>query len=235
MNNPITRVAVITGANRGIGLATARAMQDYGIFTILTARDVKQFSDIIDTMDPNWCHFRELDVTSEQSVVNFCEHLKQNYSRVDILINNAGVFFDQHYPLTQLPLELFNQTLQTNVYGPLSLMQKIIPLMLKNQYGRIVNISSEMGSSDSISQAGAGSYKLSKQALNTLTRLMAQEVDLAEIKINAVCPGWVRTRMGGPTAPRSVEQAVGGIMWAATLDEYGPSGGFFRDGKELNW
>jgi NAD(P)-dependent dehydrogenase (short-subunit alcohol dehydrogenase family) len=235
MNKPITRVAVITGANRGIGLATARAMQDYGFFTILTARDVKQFSDIIDSMNPQWCHFRELDVASEQSIANFCEQLKQDYSRVDILINNAGVYLDGQSPLSQLPLDIFNQTMQTNIYGPLSLMQKIIPLMLKNQYGRIVNISSGMGSSDSIAEAGAGSYKLSKQALNALTRLIAQEVDPAEIKINSVCPGWVRTRMGGPTAPRSEEQAVSGIMWAALLDEYGPTGGFFRDGKEINW
>lgn len=229
------RVAVITGANRGIGLAVAKAMQEYGIFTILTARNVNNFSDVIDEMDPNWCHFRELDVTDENSIATFCQLIRNDYTRLDILINNAGVYLDDETQLRNLDLSIFDQTLKTNVYGPLSLAQKLLPMMEKNKYGRIVNVSSGMGAHDAFDDNQAPSYKISKQALNSVTKLMAREVDSKQIKINAICPGWVRTRMGGPTAPRSVEQAVQGIMWAATIEADGPTGGFFRDGKTIQW
>ena len=128
----------------------------------------------------------------------------------------------------------FNATLETNFYGPLKLCRAFVPLMRENDYGRIVNVSSSMGSIASMGGRSAA-YKLSKTALNALTRIMADEVGKENIKVNTMSPGWVRTDMGGSNAPRSLAEGADTIVWLATLPDDGPSGGFFQDRSPIAW
>jgi NAD(P)-dependent dehydrogenase (short-subunit alcohol dehydrogenase family) len=151
-----------------------------------------------------------------------------------VLINNAGVYLDEGLKLSEEDSAILEKTMRTNLLGPFNLIHSFLPLMKKNNYGRIVNVSSGYGQMDEMDYSGAGSYKLSKLALNGLTRILASEVS-GNIKINAVCPGWVRTDMGGPNAPRSAEEAAQSILWLAELEEDGPSGGFFRNGQQISW
>jgi NAD(P)-dependent dehydrogenase (short-subunit alcohol dehydrogenase family) len=154
-----------------------------------------------------------------------------------VLVNNAGVLLDMEAAgdsLFDARLETFEQTFETNVWGPLLLSQTLIPAMKERGYGRVVNVSSGMGQ---LSDMGSGSpaYRLSKTALNALTRILAHELRSTNVLVNAVCPGWVRTDMGGPAAPRTPQQGADTITWLATLPDDGPSGGFFRDRKPIPW
>ena len=129
---------------------------------------------------------------------------------------------------------ILDRTMTTNFFGPYHVIRSFIPLMAKQGYGRIINVSSEYGAMSDISNPGVGAYKLSKFALNGLTRLVAAEIN-GDIKINAVDPGWVSSDMGGPSAPRTPKQAADSILWLATVGPKGPNGGFFRDGKRIDW
>jgi NAD(P)-dependent dehydrogenase (short-subunit alcohol dehydrogenase family) len=160
---------------------------------------------------------------------------------LDILVNNAGVFLDIHgnedaggASVFNASLETLTATLKTNLYGPLLLAQELTPLMKQQHYGRIVNISSGMGQLSEM-EGKSPAYRISKTALNALTRILAAETQGYNILVNSICPGWVRTDMGGPQAERTVEQGVSGIIWAATLPNDGPTGGFFRDGQPIPW
>lgn len=131
-------------------------------------------------------------------------------------------------------LDILDATLKTNFYGPLLLCQAFVPLMKRNKYGRIVNVSSGLGQLDSLG-SGYPAYELSKAALNALTLSMARELRGTNVLINAMCPGWVRTDMGGWHAPRSVEEGADTVVWLATLPDGGPQGGFFRDRQPIPW
>lgn len=179
--------------------------------------------------------FYPLDVTSEQSVKTFAGWLEATCKRCDVLVNNAGVMADPRGSrvLDSRPAT-YRETFETNLLGPLMLIQALVPLMKKGGYGRIVNLSSGQGQ---LSDMGAGTpaYRISKTALNALTRTCAAELSGGGILVNSVCPGWVKTDMGGPSAPRTVAQGADTAVWLATLPEGGPSGGFFRDRKPIPW
>ena len=182
-------------------------------------------------------HFERLDVTDEDSIVNLAANLEQRFGRVDVLVNNAGVFLDSSErgaSVMQVTHALLTQSMETNLYGPLRLSQALVPSMQRHNYGRIVNVSSGMGQLSEMAGQWPG-YRLSKAALNALTRILAAELNSSKILVNAVCPGWVRTDMGGPNAQRSVQEGADTIVWAATLPDGGPTGGFFRDRKALAW
>jgi NAD(P)-dependent dehydrogenase (short-subunit alcohol dehydrogenase family) len=232
------RVAVVTGANRGIGLEICRQLaRRGGVRVVLTARDQTKGKAAAGQLRDEGLEvdFHELDVTSEKSVETLAGWLEGTCKRCDILVNNAGILADPRGSrfLDSKPAT-YRQALDTNVFGPLLLSQALVPLMRKNRYGRIVNLSSGQGQ---LSDMGAGTpaYRVSKTALNALTRVLAAEFAGSGILVNSMCPGWVRTDMGGPGAPRTVEQGADTAVWLATLPDDGPNGGFFRDRKSIAW
>ena len=234
----VRRVAVVTGANRGIGLEICRQLaRRGGIRVVLTARNETKGKAATGQLRDEGLEvdFHELDVTSEQSVKTFAGWLEGTCNRCDILVNNAGIAVDPRGSrfLDSRPAT-YRQTLDTNFFGPLLLTQALLPLMKRDRYGRIVNISSGQGQ---LSDMGVGTpaYRISKTALNALTCVLAAELQGSAILVNSMCPGWVKTDMGGAGAPRTVQQGADTAVWLATLADDGPSGGFFRDRKPIAW
>ena len=234
------RAALVTGANRGIGTEIARQLARQGVMVAMGSRDTtkgKQAADILrsEGLEPAVV---QLDVTDQKSIEKAVTTTLDLFGRLDILINNAGILHDGASTdiegVSDVPAELVLQTFETNVVGPLRLIQAVLPIMREQGYGRIVNMSSGMGQLEDMGK-GAPSYRLSKTALNALTRTTAAEQGQANIKINAMCPGWVQTDMGGPNATRPVEKGAETAIWLATLKDDGPTGGFFRDMKPIAW
>jgi NAD(P)-dependent dehydrogenase (short-subunit alcohol dehydrogenase family) len=232
------RVAVVTGANRGIGFEICRQLgRRGGIRVVLTARDKKKGEDAAESLRGEGMDIdsHELDVTSEKSVITFAGWLTDACKRCDILVNNAGVMLDPRGSrVLDSQVETWRKSLETNLIGPLMLIRALAPLMKKHGYGRIVNVSSGQGQ---LSDMGVGTpaYRVSKTGLNALTRTLAAELKGSGILVNSMCPGWVKTDMGGAGAPRTVEQGADTAVWLATLPEGGPSGGFFHDRKPIAW
>jgi NAD(P)-dependent dehydrogenase (short-subunit alcohol dehydrogenase family) len=162
-----------------------------------------------------------------------CAALARRLERVDVLVNNAAIGYDTWEGAVDADLVDAQRIFDTNVFGAWRLTQALLPLLRGSRHGRIVNVSSEAGSLASMG-AGAPAYATSKAALNALTRVLAAELSRARILVNAVCPGWVATEMGG-SGGRPVAEGAASVLWAATLDDAGPSGGFFRDGRPLPW
>ncbi len=232
-------VAVVTGANRGLGRETCRQLGALGYTVILTARQEREGRAATEALHKEGfdVRFHLLDVTDEASIELLANFVRDTFGRLDVLINNAGIFPDPTPGLGNdsvlvAKLQPVRTGFETNTLGPLRLCQVLIPLM--EGKGRVVNVSSGMGQLSEMNGCCPG-YRLSKTALNALTRIFADELKNSNVKVNAVCPGWVRTDMGGPNAELSVADGAKGIVWAATLPEDGPSGGFFRDGSEIAW
>jgi NAD(P)-dependent dehydrogenase (short-subunit alcohol dehydrogenase family) len=232
-----TLTAVVTGANRGIGHEIARQMAAKGFRVVLTARDTSKGRAAAAAMKGDVA-FHALDVTNTASI----RRLVKDVGRIDVLVNNAGVYLEGGYdakgtPLSSAmatPMRVLDATLRTNLIGPFLLCQVVIPGMIERGYGRVVNVSSGSGQ---LSDMGGGevAYRLSKTALNALTRVLAAETKGTGVLVNAFCPGWVKTEMGGPHAKREVGQGADTGVWLATLPARGPSGGFFRDRKPIPW
>jgi NAD(P)-dependent dehydrogenase (short-subunit alcohol dehydrogenase family) len=159
--------------------------------------------------------------------------VEQQFGRIDVLVNNAAILYDTWQNAINADLDTVNRALKTNLFGPWRLSQICIPIMNRNRYGRIVNVSSGAGSLHYMT-GGTPAYSLSKASLNALTRIMAAELRGTNILINTIDPGWVATDMGDQGG-RPVEEGAQGIVWAATLPDDGPSGGFFYDGKPVPW
>ncbi len=230
------RVALVTGANRGIGFEVCRQLAARGFAVLLSARDAKKARAAADALK-SVGHVQPmvLDVADARSIKKVAEEIASRYGSLDVLINNAGINYDTWETAENADIDgTLMETMRTNLLGPWRMCQAFLPLLRKSRAGRIVNVSSESGS---LAQMGAGppAYQVTKAALNALTRTLAAELREARILVNAVCPGWVATDMGGAGAPRSVEQGAAGIVWAATLPDAGPTGGFFQDGKPLPW
>ena len=231
-------VAIVTGGNRGLGLETGRQLAGLGYQVVLTSRSLKAGEAAAAALRESGLAAvaRQLDVTDPVSVDRLVADVDSTYERIDVLVNNAGVVLrpaDDRATL-QVDIETIRQTLEVNTLAPLRLCQAVVPVMRRVGYGRVVNVSSGMGQLDDM-ESGWPAYRISKTALSAVTRLVAREVSGANILVNAVCPGWVRTDMGGDSAPRDVEEGASGIVWAATLPDRGPSGGFFRDGRPIPW
>jgi NAD(P)-dependent dehydrogenase (short-subunit alcohol dehydrogenase family) len=225
------RVVLITGANRGIGLETARQMAKLDYHVIVASRDQVGGRRAADELGAS---FFPLDVTSPDSRQAVFDFVRVEFGRLDALVNNAGIMLDESQGLLNLPEETLRLTLETNAFAPLALARLFIPMMVEQNYGRVVNVSSRMAQIGQLNDY-APSYRLSKLLLNGMTRILADALRGKNVLVNAVCPGWVRSDMGGAGAPRSLEQGAGGIVWAATLPEGAPSGGFFYDGREIVW
>ncbi len=235
------KIAIVTGGNRGIGFEICRQLaREKDIQVLLTSRDKDKGKDACAQLKKEGLEVLsyELDVTDENEIFRFRDYLKKEYGRVDILVNNAGIFIDSHdhteASVFSVDIKTIRKTMKTNAYGSLFMCQALVPLMNKNNYGRIVNISSGMGQLSEMNGGSVG-YRLSKVALNGLTRIWADELKGTNVLINSMCPGWVKTGMGGANATRSVEEGADTAIWLATLPDDGPSGGFFRDRKEIAW
>ena len=228
------RVALVSGANRGLGLAVARGIAERGAAVYVGARDPAAGEAAAAALraDGLAVSALPLDVTDHASLAAAVAAIEAAHGRLDVLVNNAGVLvYDNALGFDPDTADRF---WKVNALGAWMLAAAAVPLMRPNRWGRIVNVSSEMGSLAGM-DASAPSYRVSKAALNAVTRVLAAELDGSGILVNSVSPGWVRTEMGGPTAPRSIEQGCASILWGVDLPDGGPSGGFFQDGAPLPW
>ena len=259
------KLAVVTGANRGLGLETCRQLAQRGIQVVLTSRDAAQGQAAADQLQSQGLAVRHhpLDVTDPASVAALAATLRREGNRIDALINNAGI------ALEGFDADVARRTLAVNCFGVMSVIDQLLPLLAL--HGRIVMVSSAMGQMDGLPpalrdrfldpaltrdglvdllnrfvrdvEAGrhlergwpTNAYRISKVGLNALTRLLARELAASAVRVNAVSPGWVRTAMGGSGATRTVEEGARGIVWAALVGPDGPTGGFFRDGHPIPW
>ena len=267
------KIILVTGANRGIGLEICKQLDESGHTVILCSRDFQKGEAAAMPLGRN-VTVKQLDVTNEESIQHLFEFVKNEFGRLDVLINNAGVgsnprgtgkgFIDNagHFlrknfdaawqvarkmkPLlekaglgnardsvAEVPLMDARLVMETNLYGPWRMMQIFLPLLRKSEEGRIINVSSGMGELKSLA-GDYPAYRLSKASLNALTLMFASELSGKKIKVNAMCPGWVRTDMGGPDAPRDVSQGADTAVWLATEKDI-PSGKFFQDRQEVEW
>lgn len=229
------RTALVTGANRGIGLETCRALAKQGISVVLTARDRRLGEQAVAELaieEPAVVRFELLDVSDEASVLDCAHRLEDAGIEIDVLVNNAGVYPEGKLlePEGAVAME---DALLANFWGAFRCCQEFVPGMVERGYGRVVNVSSGYGSFGE-GLEGPAAYCVSKAALNALTVKLAREVK-GDVKVNSVCPGWVRTRMGGPGADLAPEDAIDTIVWLATLQHDGPNGGFFRDRQPVPW
>src|SRR5690349_1783494 len=230
------RLALVTGGNRGIGFEVCRQLAVRGFSVVLTARDAAKARAAATKLGKiGKIESLVLDVADARSIEQAAAGFASRYDRLDVLINNAGINYDTWETAANADINgTVTETIRTNLLGPWRVCQAFLPLLRKSQAARIVNVSSEAGSLASMG-AGPPAYQVTKAALNALTRTLADELRGARILVNAVCPGWVATDMGGPRAPRSVKEGAASIIWAATLPGNGPTGGFFRDGTPLSW
>jgi NAD(P)-dependent dehydrogenase (short-subunit alcohol dehydrogenase family) len=239
------KIALVTGANKGIGFETVRQLAAKDIMVLLGARDEKRGREAAETLKKEGLdvQFLQLDVNDPISQDNAAKFIADKFGKLDILVNNAGVARDSGVSVSKGTAEQWRDTFETNLFSLVSLTQKLLPLVKKSEAGRIVNLSSILGSlalnSDPNSPLGAPSagtaYYASKAALNMFTVHLANELKDTPIKVNSAHPGWVKTDMGGEAAPLSVDEGAETSVWLATLPKDGPTGGYFHNGEALPW
>lgn len=260
----VSGTALVTGANRGLGLEVCRQLGRLGMKVLLSARDIASGAHATSTLQAEGLDvtFEPLDVTSQESIDNLADRLERQGTRLSALVNNAGIAMDG------FDANVAEKTVAVNFFGALHVTERLLPLMA--EHGRIVMVSSGVGELEGMpapmrprfdpppskeellslmrsfvedvrsgqyaAKGWPGSaYRVSKVGLNALTRLLAEELKPRHLLVNAVCPGWVKTRMGGAHAPKSVEEGADTLVWAATLPPEGPTGGFFRNRKAIAW
>ena len=228
-------VALVTGANRGIGLEVARQLAQKGMTVIMGTRILEKGLAAAEKLPEGEGRVMpyQLDVKDYKSIDQLAKWVEQEFGHFEILVNNAGILYDTWQRASTADLNVVQEAYATNTLGAWRVCQALLPLIRQSQSGRIVNVSSGAGSLASMG-AGTPAYSTSKAALNAFTRLLAAELEGTGILVNAVCPGWVATEMGG-AGGRPVADGAAGIVWAATLPDDGPTGGFFRDGQPLSW
>jgi NAD(P)-dependent dehydrogenase (short-subunit alcohol dehydrogenase family) len=223
------KVIVLTGANRGIGLATAHELQGRGAKVIAGARHPEKMPSV------SGVSVLELDVADDASCRAFVERATSEHGRIDGLINNAGILLDAQTPVLELTEDVLRRVLDVNLIGAIRLCQLVVPGMLSRRHGRVVNISSGLGQ---IADMGSGypSYRMAKLALNGFTRILAADLGPdSPVKVNSLCPGWVRTDMGGAEAHRDPSEPAREIADLVSISANGPTGGFFRSGEPITW
>jgi NAD(P)-dependent dehydrogenase (short-subunit alcohol dehydrogenase family) len=233
MTDPM--IALVTGANRGIGLEVCRQLARQGATVLLGSRDAAQGEAAAAALARDGFRVapRQLDVTDEASIDRLRDSVEREFGRLDALVNNAAILYDTWQRASTADLTVVRAALETNTFGPWRMCRAFLPLLRRSAHGRIVNVSSASGALANLG-AGTPAYSLSKVALNALTQMLAAELRGSGILVNAVCPGWVATDMGG-RGGRPVAEGAAGVVWAVNLPDDGPTGGFFRDGRPLAW
>ncbi|WP_019932596.1 SDR family oxidoreductase [Nocardia sp. BMG111209] len=223
-------IALVTGGNRGIGLEVCAQLVRHGHTVLLTARSTEAATAAAEQVGAVPLR---LDVTDPDGIAAAAATVADTHGRLDVLINNAAIDYDTWQRAATADLAVVREAAETNLYGPWRMVQAFLPLLRRSAHPRIVNVSSEAAS---LTEMGGGTpaYTASKVGLNALTRMLAGELRGDRILVNSVCPGWVATEMGGPGG-RPVAEGAAGVVWAATLPDSGPTGGFFRDGRPLPW
>jgi NAD(P)-dependent dehydrogenase (short-subunit alcohol dehydrogenase family) len=222
----------VTGANRGIGHEVVRQLAADGYIAVLGSRDQGKGERAAAEIGLDGVIARQLDVSDDDSVREAGQWIEESLGRADVLVNNAAILYDTSNRATDVSLDVIREALETNLFGAWRMAQALLPMLLRSPHPRIVNVSSGGGSLSTMG-GGTPAYSVSKASLNALTRLLAGELR-GRVLVNSVCPGWVATDMGGPGG-RPLQQGAAGVVWAATLPDDGPSGGFFRDGREVPW
>jgi NAD(P)-dependent dehydrogenase (short-subunit alcohol dehydrogenase family) len=220
--------AAVTGANRGIGLEVARQLAADGFKVIAGSRDLDKGRKAVEGLGGQ-VEARQLDVADPDSVSAFAAGLEE----LDVLVNNAAGFYDTWQSGVDADLHVVRDAFEVNVLGAWRVTQACLPLLRRSPSARIVNVSSGAGALNGMG-GGSPAYRVSKTALNALTRILSNELRGDRILVNSVCPGWVATDMGGPGG-RPVQQGAASVMWAVRLPDDGPTGGFFRDGRQIDW
>jgi NAD(P)-dependent dehydrogenase (short-subunit alcohol dehydrogenase family) len=230
------RIALITGANRGIGLETAQQLARRGFHVVVASRNPQDGQRTAETISAagGRAAFLPLDVSRSESVWAAGREFAGIAEHLDVLINNAGVYPDEGLTISSVSRDRLDQTLQTNTFGPLEVTQAFLPFLRKGTEARIINLSSGYGQLDGLSP-NAPSYCLSKLALNGVTIMLVQALKPDRIAVNSMCPGWVRTEMGGPKASRSIEEGADTAVWLAAEAPHELTGKFFRDRQEIPW
>jgi NAD(P)-dependent dehydrogenase (short-subunit alcohol dehydrogenase family) len=244
MTRPEKPTALVTGANKGIGLEIARKLAQKGITVLMGSRDQARGIAASRQLKSEGLgvHFILIDVTRATSIEAAVGKITDDLGHLDILVNNAGIMIDAQSVITELDPFVLRRTFETNAIGPLLLAEACVPLMKKKGYGRIVNMASTLGSLTDMADPDspyavvrAPAYRLSKTLLNGITVLLAQNLRGTNILVNSACPGWVRTEMGGVQAPLTPAQGADTPVWLATLPDGGPTGGFFRERQPIPW
>ncbi|QKW33277.1 SDR family NAD(P)-dependent oxidoreductase [Actinomadura sp. NAK00032] len=217
---------LVTGGNRGIGREVCRQLAERGHEVLLAARSFDAAERAAKEVGATPVR---LDVTSAEDIARAAAGI----DRLDVLVNNAAITYDTWQRASDADLSVVREAAETNLYGPWRLTQALLPALRRSPHGRIVNVSSEVASLTNMG-GGTPAYTASKVALNALTRMLSAELRANGVLVNAVCPGWVATDMGGPGG-RPVADGAASVVWAATLPDNGPTGGFFRDGRPLPW
>jgi NAD(P)-dependent dehydrogenase (short-subunit alcohol dehydrogenase family) len=227
------RLALVSGGNRGIGLEVCRQLVERSYSVVMGSRDEEQGRTAAARL-PDGVIVRQLDVADPESVDRLSRSIEEEFGRLDILVNNAAISNDEGQRGVDADLDRVKESLEANLLGAWRLCEMAIPLMRRNGYGRIVNVSTGLAALEDMG-GGSPGYRVSKTALNALTRILASELRGSGILVNAVNPGWVQTDMGGSGATRSVEEGAEALVWAAALPNRGPTGGFFRDRRPVPW
>jgi NAD(P)-dependent dehydrogenase (short-subunit alcohol dehydrogenase family) len=235
------RIAIVTGGNRGMGFETCRQLGRLGYRVILAARDPQVGREAAERLQAEGFEVEpfRLDLTKAEDIAALAAHARRWLKRVDVLINNAGLYLETAGPTIRdrvsvfdARMEVVEAILQTNLLGHMALSQSLIAQMRDQGYGRVVNVTSAMGQLSDMG-GGAPGYRLAGVGINALTRIFANELQGTNVLVNSVDPGWVRTRSAEAT--RSVAEGVETTVWLATLPDGGPSGLFFRDKQPLPW
>ena len=231
--NDTRPVALVTGANRGIGLEVCRQLAGEGYAVVLGSRDPGKGEEAAAGLGAANVFPVQLDVSDDESVRAAASWVEERFGRCDALVNNAALHYDAGARAQSADLAVVHEAMETNLFGAWRTAIALLPLLRSAEHGRIVNVSSGGGSLADMGM-GTPAYRVSKTALNALTRTLAAELRSEGILVNAVCPGWTATDMGGGGG-RPVADGAASVVWAVTLPDDGPTGGFFRDGRPLPW
>ena len=230
-----SKIALVTGGNRGIGFAIAQGLLQKGYEVIITSRSLDKAQESAAKLQALGQVIPiELDVTDDDSIAQAVENLRQQLNQLDILINNAGIYPDEGVNILTISRNLLESTLNANTFGAIRMVQTFLPLLEKSQDARVINVSSGYGELNGLS-ADVPSYCLSKLALNGATIMLAQALGSKGIIVNAMCPGWVRTDMGGAAASRSPEQGADTAIWLAAEASRAETGKFWRDRQVISY
>jgi NAD(P)-dependent dehydrogenase (short-subunit alcohol dehydrogenase family) len=232
---PAGRIVVVTGANRGIGREVVRQLAVRGDTVLLGSRDPAKGERTAAALAAEGAAVQtvRLDVIDPETIAAVAARVEADHGRLDVLVNNAAIDYDTWQTAAAPDFAVVRDALETNLLGAWQTTVGLLPLLRRSEHGRIVNVSSEAGSL-AVMGAGTPAYSVSKAALNALTRVLADELWIDGILVNAACPGWVATDMGG-AGGRPVAEGAASVIWAVDLPDGGPTGGFYRDGRPLAW